>query len=965
MKDGMGLGTDMNKSAELVKLIEVRALALFDHYVGLPEPVRQHELTLLKHQEPQLHERLVALLMADARGMPLLDRSPIDIMASYMPDEDGAPIDRLVGTTCGAWKIVGLLGRGGMGDVYAVERADGQYQQSAALKHIRMELRSPRLIQAFLSERDNLAMLTHPGIVPVLDGGVDNLGHPWFVMRRVHGEHIDSWCDERRLNLRARVRLFLEACDAVAYAHQRGVLHQDIKPSNLLVTQDGRTQLLDFGLSTTLHSAANEYRGLAVTDQYTAPEILLGGSPNFTTDIYALGVLLYRMLCGQFPQTRVAIPIKHRTPPDVPSWFASHSLQKIALQRGARSPEALGRKLSGDLDAIALKCVAPDPQQRYQSIELLQHDLKQWLASRPISMRAHQQSYLIYCFVRRHKVAIAAGGVLCLSLVTGAGLLGWQSYRAYREMATASQVDQMFEQAMGMATLSGLGDTPLTSTQLLEQAERKLRQSSAEYPEAMARGLSILARNWAITGDYGRASSLAQESQTYQGGDALQKAFNQATLAQIQNMQSEYAQAEISATEGLSSLKIGFTEQHQLAAVRLKAQIAQALSGQGRSRDAFRALDQAIDEAGKLSPTIANPIVSQLLIQRGSWYRNRMRMKESEADLLRAVSLTDSSDPIIADDARESLIRTVRASRQVGRETRALSMAEQLLHSRQRLLGPRHPQTGMAWAELAFVEMLNRDTPAAEEAIRQAEGILRPTLGEHHPAMARVWMAKAHFDTLAGKLESGITWAERAQDLYLERYGKTHEFTLDAQFLQASQYWGLYNIRGDIAARQQALNLIRSGILTSVSAHGTVAAIHRLAYATLLANSGDWKEARKQMAQARLDAAEQYGAASQETLHVRLTEASILIDSQDSGSDVGNTLDSLISDASTIDTLYAQSVCHSAYMEKARWLVQKGRVEDARSALLQAKSVAVSAGQAGWVAKAEQKLQTLDGISIK
>lgn len=956
----------MNKGAELVKLMEVRALALFDHYVGLPEPVRQHELALLKNQEPQLHERLSALLMADARGMPLLDRSPMDIMASYMPDEDAAPVDRLLGTVCGAWKIVGVLGRGGMGNVYAVERADGQYQQSAALKHIRMELRSPRLIQAFLSERDNLAMLTHTGIVPVLDGGVDDLGHPWFVMRHVHGECIDHWCDERRLTLRARVQLLLEACDAVAYAHRRGVLHQDIKPSNLLVTRDGRTQLLDFGLSTTLHSAANEYRGLAVTDQYTAPEILLGGPPNFTTDIYAIGVLLYRLLCGQFPQTRVAIPVRHRSPPDTPSWFASHSLQKIALQRAARSPEALGRKLSGDLDAIALKCVAPAPQQRYQSVELLQHDLRQWLSARPISMRAHQWPYRVRCFARRHKLAVAAGGVLGLSLFAGAGLLSWQSYRAYREMATASHVDQMFEQTMGMATLSGLGDTPLTSAQLLEQAEQRLRQSSAEYPEAMARGLSILARNWAIAGDYNRAESLAEESQTYQdGGDSLQKAFNQATLAQVQNMQADYARAEISAMEGLSSLKMGLTEQHGLAAVRLRAQLAQSLSGQGHSRNAFQTLDKAIDDAERLSPAVANPVVAQLLIQRGTWYRNRMRTTQSEVDLLRAVALTERSDPIIADDARESLVRTIRASRQVGRETRALILAEQLLRNRQRLLGKRHPQTGTAWAELAFIEMLNRKMPAAEEATRQAEEILRPALGEQHPAMARVWMAKAHLDTFSGKLESGIAWSQRALDIYLARYGKTHEFTLEAQFMLGSQYWSVYNNTGDAAARQKALDLIRSGILASVSAHGSVAAIHRLAYATLLANSGDWKNARAEMAQARLDAAWQYGAASQEALHARLAEASLMVDSEDSAADVGSTLDALISDASKLDTLYAQSLCHSAYLEKARWLVQKNRVKDARNALLQSKAVAVKAEQVRWIAVAEQKLEALDGASLK
>lgn len=945
--------------------VEASALALFDRYADMAIAEREHSLSRLREADAPLHDMLAALLAADTAQLPLLGQSPLTLLAQHTTQEPThSPQPSHVGERFGAWQAVGVLGQGGMGVVYAAERSDGQHRQSAALKHIRAGLSSPRTINAFLNERDHLASLSHPGIVPLLDSGVDDAGQPWFVMQRVDGEPIDAWCDRRQLPLRERIVLFLEACDAVAFAHAHGVLHQDIKPSNLLVTPEGRTQLLDFGLSIATQTESREGRGIAMSHHYTAPEILRGGRPTYPSDIHSLGVLLYRLLCGQFPtllDAKVTLPGIDPSMPERPSHLALRCSRQAAAQRGMANSRALVRKLFGDLDAIALACVAPDPLQRYGSVTLLQQDLRRWLESRPVTVRGRSWHYLAGCFVRRHRMAAALAGCMCGAIIAIAGTWAWQGWHAQRDMATASQVDRLFEQTLGIATLSGLGDIPLTPTRLLDLSEHQLRGlSSSGHEDVLARGLSVLARNWAVLGDYRKAETLAQEARALAPDDALQYAFNQATLAQIQNLKAEYLQAENSVRDGLSGLPFKFTEQHRLAWVRLQTQLAIAQAGQGHSRDAFRTLNAALAEAERLEPFVGRPVIAQLLIQRGSWYRNRQYMKASEADLTRAISLTETSDPIIADDARESLVRTVRNARRPGRETRALVLAEQLLRSRQHTLGKQHPQTGSAWAELAFVQMLNKQDDFAQTSIRHADEILKQSLDARHPARARVYVAQANLDTLQGRPQTGMEWARKAYDIYLERYGPTHELTLETQFLLASQYWGLYNATGEKIAQAKALELIGEGIGTSVKAHGDVPAIHRIAYATLLANAGQPQRARREFDRARVATARQYGPESQEMLGLRLSEASLLIDDPNASSQPGLALDSLIADAGKIDTLYAQAVLYSAWQEKARWLQNQDRISEARAAQLQTIAAAERTGQPAWIAKAHQKLEEFD-----
>lgn len=947
--------------------VRANALSLFDDLVELDAIARQRKLAQLKVDDPDLYEEISALLRADSDRSPMLDALPLDLIADTFSDYMDESLPSEIGAIFGAWLAVDVLGRGGMGVVFKVERSDGKHRQTAALKHIRTEMSSPKLVASFLRERDYLARLSHPGIVPLIDSGVDDQGRPWFVMREVNGTPIDAWCDQHRLPIRKRIELFLEACDAIGHAHENGVLHQDIKPSNLLVTADGRTQLLDFGLAAMVQGEPSVYRRIAATAHYTAPEVLNGAYPGIQADVYALGVLLYRLLCGALPHaTNDRAPLSSRgthATALLPSQMARQASDARAAERGCKSPFVLARQLAGDLDAIVLASVSPDPTKRYGTVSQLQSDLRRWLAFRPVSVREDTWAYRSGRILRRNRVAstvVASGGLI---LVLTLGFIGYQEYRSHEETVANSQVDRFFEQMLAVATMSTLGDKPMTTNELLQRTEDQLRNQTAGDPAVLARGLAVLARNWSLAGNYSKAEALAKEACTRAVDDPLQRAFDQAILAQIQNQEAHYPQAERSAHQGLADLGFGWTEQHTLARVRLESQLAESQSGQGLSPVAIRTMDAALDEAAGLPPAIGDLAVADLLVKRGTWWRLRVRMKESESDLTRAIDLSEHRDPVVADDARQSLIRTIRGSRRPNREIRALELAQQLLASRQHSLGPLHPQTGTAWAELAYIQMLNRKNTEASVSIDKAESILKLSLDARHPALARVYVVRANLDTLEGKQDAGMALTRQALDIYRERFGPTHELTLETRFLLASEYWTKSSVYGDEHAQSTALTMIGDAIADSVAAHGEVAAIHRIAYATLLASAGRKQQAADQLAQAKIDAAQQYGPHSQEMLHVRLAEASFLIDSNADPKRTELALNSLVDDSHRESGLYAQSIEYTALVERSRWLQTQGRIAEARASLVLATDVTAKANEPQWRDNVANKIKQLDALA--
>lgn len=877
--------------------------------------------------------------MFDAKGPSILDQPLRETIALH--DACGSPTAEArqrIGQRLGAWMIDGVLGSGGMGTVYRASRDDGAYKREVALKCIRGDLMSSVALAAFHKERNALAALNHRDIVPILDGGVADDGTPWLVMPLIDGVPIDRWCDERRLSVASRVRLMVSVCDALAHAHKCGVLHQDIKASAVLVTADAQPKLLDFGLAEIAHGShatpLDDDRYRACSPGSAAPEQLQGGRPSVAIDIYALGVLLYRLLCAREPSTlslpHVPLIALIGRDSELPSKLALAASPAECGSRHCKHVRGLQRLLKGDLDLVASMCVAVNPEARYTSVDLMREDLQRWLDRRPISLRGGA-SYVARRFLQRNALHVTVAALLAVATTAGIVALRQQA-ETVREVELSSRVNQIFSQSLGAATLSRTGDLPLNSTQLLDRIEANLRQYAARDPAyVLARGLSILARSQTDAGNYEKAQALALESRGSDDGASLQFAFNQVTVARLYNLHAQHVLAERAAREGLDKLRFVLGRQERLAALQLRIQLAGARSGQGERSEALDLLNTAIREASELGSASGDLVLAQMLTLRGIWYRQQLRLDASARDLSRASELAQGIEPRIVDDARESLIRTMRLSSKPGKEARALKLAEELLESRRKTLGEGHPQTAMALGELAFAQIMNQDNQAANASVRQAEAIITGTLGVQHPAYARLLIARSHLLIFERNLKDAMARTVQALAILERHYGQRHELVLDARFLLANEYWQLSH--DDPEAMRKAIGTMGATIDSYVSQYGEVAALHRIGYSAMLSANGQPKEAAQQLVQARKDAPRQYGPSSQEMLHIRLSECTFMASQGDSEHRLVRELGSLIADAGRVDSLYARSILFSAYLGKAKWQLQSSDVPSARGAL--------------------------------
>ena len=343
--------------------------------------------------------------------------------------------ESFLGTRLGVWKIIGDIGEGGMSRVCLAERDDGQFQQRAAVKILKRGMDTDLILRHFQMERQILAGMHHPHIARLLDGGVTASGRPYFVMELIEGERIDEYAESRKLSPPDRARLFQQVCSAVHYAHQRLVVHRDIKPSNILVTSNGTAKLLDFGIATILSpepglgtlSAAQ-----MLTPDYASPEQIRGEPVTTSSDVYSLGVLLYRLLTGQNPY---ALP---KTSPQ--------ELARAICDRDPGPPSTVAgfdKALLGDLDNIVLKALEKDPQRRYASAEQLSQDIERYLDGRPVLARKQTWGYQASKFVWRNKLAVAGAAAMVLLLVGGLAATLWEARVAQTERARAEA--QFFE----------------------------------------------------------------------------------------------------------------------------------------------------------------------------------------------------------------------------------------------------------------------------------------------------------------------------------------------------------------------------------------------------------------------------------------------------------------------------------------------------------------------------------------
>jgi serine/threonine-protein kinase len=391
----------------------------------LPGPERAQRLAAMDLPGPVRAAVQRLLHMHDQRGV--LDRA-----VALMP----APADNvLVGRTLGRWRLLEEIGRGGMSVVFRAQALDAS-GQVAAVKLLTLSALAGGGAERFRLEQAVLARLRHPHIATLLEAGVADDGSPWLAMALVDGVRIDRWCAQHALAMPKVIALFLQVCDAVAYAHRNLVVHRDLKPSNVLVDDAGHVRLLDFGIARLIDSAtettASQWR--ALTPEYAAPEQFIGTPPSTAMDVYGLGALLYRLLTGKPP----------RQPTDAPG---ASPMPPSTAARGTPAAAAL----RGDLDAVLLKALSPEPTQRYDSAASFALDLHACLDRRPVSARAPSVGYRMARFATRHRVGVAAGLAIALTMIAGTTVALWQAQRARAEAISAQRAQQRATQQLERA----------------------------------------------------------------------------------------------------------------------------------------------------------------------------------------------------------------------------------------------------------------------------------------------------------------------------------------------------------------------------------------------------------------------------------------------------------------------------------------------------------------------------------
>ncbi len=482
-----------------------RALAVFDEVADLTGDAREQRLRDLCGNDDELRARVQALLDADAGASEPFSGNAVAWSNALAADDTP---DTMAGRSIGAWKIIGTIGHGGMGAVYAVERSDGAYIQQAALKLIRASADSPAARERFLRERQILAGLRHPNIASLLDGGISAGGEPYFVMERVDGVPIDRWCDEHRLDIRGRVELFLQMLDAVRYAHRNLVMHRDLKPSNLLVDADGRIKLLDFGIAKQLEgSELTVTMDRALTFEYASPEQLHDAPVTTATDIWQLGVVLHRLLSGSHPfgltrDTPVASQLQQlEHDPEPLTKAAAHASAGLAEERGGLTPASLSRALRGSLADIVRTCLRRDPEQRYASVDALANDLRAWLDDRPIAAVPLSRGERAKLWLRRNRVLAASSAAVTVALLAGTGIALWQANEARRESARARESLLLLSDTLAAASPDEAMATQISVRQLLDSARTKLDARNNVDPQVKQPLQRLLGRLYTSLGE--------------------------------------------------------------------------------------------------------------------------------------------------------------------------------------------------------------------------------------------------------------------------------------------------------------------------------------------------------------------------------------------------------------------------------------------------------------------------------
>jgi eukaryotic-like serine/threonine-protein kinase len=702
-------------------------------------------------------------------------------------------LDGLAARQIGPYRLLQLLGEGGMGEVWLAEQKQ-PIHRTVALKLIKAGMDTKAVVARFESERQALALMDHPSISRVFDAGSTAEGRPYFVMEYVPGLPITEYCDKHRLTFKQRLELFIQVCEGVQHAHQKAIIHRDLKPSNVLVVEQANKavpKIIDFGLAKataqrlTDKTMFTQLGAMMGTPEYMSPEQADQREQNIDTrtDVYSLGVILYQLLVGVLPIDMKAVramglegilrAIREQDPAKPSTRIRLLGAASAALaEKRKEEPRSFARRLRGELDWIAMKALEKDRNRRYGSPTELAADIARYLGNEPVLAYPPSAGYRAKKFVRRHRFGVAAAASAVFLLITFAAAMAVQARRIANERDRANQQAEVAQRVVnfmkGMFQVSDPSEArgnSITAREILDNTSKEIDMGLAKDPETQAQLMDVMGDVYESLGLYPRAQPLLERALDIDRGvlgprnaETLQSADD---LSWLLYREAHYAEAEKLGRATLDTRRqvLGPDHRDTLKSMR---HLAAILADTDRNAEA---------------ETIERELVE----------RERRALGPEHPETLKSI---------------DSLTATLGAE---GHHAEAEKIGREQLDTERRVLGPEHPDTLATISNLAdTLEKEERNTEA-EAMVRELLDVRRRVLGPEHPETLRTLNNLANILAKEGRSAEAEKMQREVMDIQRRVLGPEHPFTAIS----------VYNL-ACLAARQgrtnEAISLIRQAV---------------------------------------------------------------------------------------------------------------------------------------------------------
>jgi tetratricopeptide (TPR) repeat protein len=750
---------------------------------------RQGYIDSLTGEDATLRLELTRLLAKHERLGQQSTPNAIELATPAIADalREEMTLDKaLVGQNIGAYRLIRLLGVGGMGAVYLAERCADNFSQQVALKVVRNALASATALERFERERQILASLKHPGIAVLFDGGRTAEGQPFYTMEYVDGEAVTDYCFSRLDSVAARVRILLQIGSALASAHQNLIVHRDIKPSNVLVNSEGQVKLVDFGLAKLLDQPLLPTMTKAgigpMTPAYAAPEQFLNGAVTVATDIYQFSVQSFVILTGRLPY--------RADPEDGLAWArAVTEDEPMSLMRAVETDDdahpkpattaKYRRQLTRDLDAILRKGMAKNPSERYGSMDAMMADLRAFLAGHPVTARRAGPAYFAWRFAQRHRYAVAAS-VLAFIALSAATLVAFRQSRV--AIGEADRANAVAEFLVGLFRVSDPGvnrGDHLNANQILEQGAERIDHEMASQPAQRARLQSVIAEVYMTLGDYPRARAAFDPAiatlRSERSADPVDLAHALALAAFISARQGDPKMALSMLSEAEGVLDGGTRRQlEELGTVHsLRGGVLNTLGDYARSRGEFEAVLRIHDQIGQ-KDTLK---YAGTHIAFGNLLRALSDLKTAQIEYGKALAIyqgiygVDTGKVYFAIGATMNLAIVLI-------DLGKLDEARPLLEKASAFFADMNAPSNLGYAnaenKLGEIDRLERKFDDAFKHYDNSERAYRVALGDHNRLVALPIQNRGQAKLERGRYDAALLQFEQALALRLESLPRTH-----------------------------------------------------------------------------------------------------------------------------------------------------------------------------------------------